>query len=447
MEDITSHLTVFANVDAAWQPCGQLSMVEYSDGGVDSAFEYEPSYLGARHAFELDPSDLSFEKAKERPGQPLRPSRRLSSFGALRDASPDAWGRRVIEAKLGDAENSLPEAAYLLHAGGQRVGAIDVRATNQDQFVDSACRLEDLPDLIEGAICIEEHRSVPEQCTSIFECGASLGGARPKACVRDDDDTLMLAKFSCANDRFNMPAVESATLNMAANIGLCVPRVKATAVNGHSVMLIDRFDRSWSRENEAATRRGTRDPADDSSPHIEHRIPFISALTLLGCDERSSLGASYIGLASVMRDYCNQSVLGFDLVELYRRIIFNIFVTNDDDHLRNHGFLYDSSLRTWRLSPLYDVLPSPRVGSERYLHLKLGGEGRLATLDNAVSRCDAFGLDEYEAYMLIGSVWEVVEHWRNYFGADGVKEGDMDYIASAIRHIDNISTEELRRCV
>ncbi|MEC5407635.1 HipA domain-containing protein [Paraburkholderia sp. MPAMCS5] len=447
MEDITSHLTVFANVDGTWRPCGRLSMAEYSDGGVDSAFEYEPSYFDARHAFELDPSDLSFEKAKARPGQPLHPSRLLSLFGALRDASPDAWGRRVIEAKLGAAENSLPEAAYLLHAGGQRVGAIDVRATNQDRFVESACRLEDLPDLIEGAICIEEHRSVPEHCTSIFECGASLGGARPKACVRDNDDTLMLAKFSCANDRFNMPAVESATLNMAANIGLCVPRVKAIAVNGHPVMLIDRFDRSWLRENEAAPRQGTHDAADDRSLGIEHRIPFISALTLLGCDERSSLGASYIGLGSVMREYCNQSVLGFDLVELYRRIIFNIFVTNDDDHLRNHGFLYDSSLRSWRLSPLYDVLPRPMIGSERYLHLVLGDEGRLATLDNAVSRCDAFSLTENEAYMLIGSVWEVVEDWRSYFHASGVGEEDMEYAASAIRHIDDISTEELRRCV
>ena len=126
-------------------------------------------------------------------------------------------------------------------------------------------------------------------------------------------------------------------------------------------------------------------------------------------------------------------------------MILNIFVSNDDDHLRNHGFLWDPRLPGWRLSPLYDVLPRPSHASERFLHLGVGPQGRLATLDNALATHERFMLSLAAACELIDEVWRVMRQWRVYLTEAGVPATEQDKIAPAFRHIDDVSTSALRK--
>ena len=127
-----------------------------------------------------------------------------------------------------------------------------------------------------------------------------------------------------------------------------------------------------------------------------------------------------------------------DQEELFGRMVFNIFVTNNDDHLRNHAFLWDGERRGWALSPLYDVMPRPMLATQRNLHLGIGAQGRLATLDNALSAYARFGLTRVRAEEIIDRVWRVVRQWRMYFEGFGVPGRQIEKIASAFRHIDEL---------
>jgi serine/threonine-protein kinase HipA len=172
---------------------------------------------------------------------------------------------------------------------------------------------------------------------------------------------------------------------------------------------------------------------------------FVSGLTMLGCDESESPNKSYADLADAIRRYCHPSVIRRDNEELFRRMVFNILVTNDDDHLRNHGFVWDPRLSGWALSPLYDVMPRAAVATERYLHLGVGPQGRLADLDNALAAHAKFTLSQSKACEIMSNVWAVVREWRVYFDQYGVAEEQMDKVATAFRHIDHVSSAKLRK--
>ncbi len=174
---------------------------------------------------------------------------------------------------------------------------------------------------------------------------------------------------------------------------------------------------------------------------------FVSGLTLVACDETESRTKSYADLAEAVRRYCHPAVIRRDNQELFKRMVYNIFVTNDDDHLRHHGFVRDPRLPGWRLSPLYDVLPRPSIATERFLRRGIGPRGRLATLDNALAAHERFTLSRAAASRLIGDVWRVVRQWRVHFSEAGVPAAEQDKIAPAIRHIDDISTAELRKSI
>jgi serine/threonine-protein kinase HipA len=172
---------------------------------------------------------------------------------------------------------------------------------------------------------------------------------------------------------------------------------------------------------------------------------FVSGLTMLGCDESESPNKSYADLADAIRRYCHPSVIRRDNEELFRRMVFNILVTNDDDHLRNHGFVWDPRLGGWALSPLYDVMPRAAVATDRYLHLGVGPQGRLATLDNALASHAKFTLSRAQACEVIVQVWGVAREWRVYFEQFGVPTEQMDRVATAFRHIDHVSSAQLRK--
>ncbi|HYM96538.1 MAG TPA: HipA domain-containing protein, partial [Candidatus Sulfotelmatobacter sp.] len=131
--------------------------------------------------------------------------------------------------------------------------------------------------------------------------------------------------------------------------------------------------------------------------------------------------------------------------ELFERLVFNILVNNDDDHLRNHGFVWDARLPGWRLSPLYDVMPRPSLSPERRLHLGVGPQGRLATLDNAFAGREMFTLSAEGAGESIARVWRIVREWKVYFEEYGVPAEQIGKIAPAFRHLDELSTASLRR--
>lgn len=443
MQAAEKRLIVFANIDADWVPCGQLSLTEEGASLVASGFAYGLRYLDRSNAIEVDPVSLSLRDKERIRGKYLLPENRLILFGGIRDAAPDAWGRRVIEAKLKVPANSLPESAYLLHAGCERVGALDVRTSLTDLPQPSHTRIGSLQYLMEAAGRIEEGLPIPECLEPIYQDGSGLGGARPKATVRDGDGVLWLAKFRSRNDAYDMPSVEVATLRLAAECGLTVPPVQVVALGGRSIMMIRRFDRRWSAPGKSCLGDWmTVQPAEGMK---EHRLPFVSGLTLLGCDEMESRNKSYADLAHAIRRYCHPSVIRRDNRELFGRMVYNILVSNDDDYLRNHGFIWDASLPGWRLSPLYDVMPRPSVAFERQLHLGVGRQGRAATLDNAMTAREAFSLSTTDAVEVISTIWRHVREWRVYFEQYGVSGDDIAKTALAFRHMDDVSSADLRR--
>lgn len=437
-------LMTFAYLGESWAPCGQLTMTEQGTELLASSFAYGLNYLDRADAIEVDPVSLAIHGPQSIKGKLLLPVNNLVSFGGIRDAAPDSWGRRVIEAKLKVPANSLPESQYLLHAGSERVGALDIRSTIKDEPTGATGSVHALAYLMEAAERIEAGADVPANLETIFMAGSALGGARPKASVRDADGSLWLAKFQSKNDAFDIPAVECASLVLARETGLNVPPVNTRIIGDRRIMMIRRFDRYWLAQGSQPT--VTTDlmllPADGLS---ERRMGFVSGLTMVGCDETESRTKSYADLALAVRKYCHPSVIRADNEELFKRMVFNIFASNDDDHLRNHGFLWDPRLPGWRLSPLYDVLPRPSLATERYLHLGIGPQGRLATLDNALGGHAMFSLSLPRACKLVGDVWRVVREWKVSFERSGVAADDIAKIAPAFRHLDGISTAGTRR--
>lgn len=438
-------LLTFAHLGSTWAPCGQLILTEESDRLLASSFAYGLNYLKRGDALEVDPVSLALSDRDGVRGRRLLPANRLPFFGGIRDAAPDAWGRRVIEAKLKVPANSLPESQYLLHAGSERVGALDIRSSIQDGPAAGAGGWHTLAHLLEAAERIDDGHPVPAHLEAIFVDGTALGGARPKASVRDEAGVLWLAKFPSRHDAFDVPCIECAALQLAGHAGLAIPPVRTLMLGDRRVMLIRRFDRYWATPGTVPDRSTELLAASPGDGRAEHRMGFVSGLTLVACDETESRTKSYADLAEAVRRHCHPAVIREDNEALFKRMIFNIFVSNDDDHLRNQGFVWDPRLPGWRLSPLYDVLPRPSLASERFLHLGIGPQGRLATLDNALAAHNRFTLSRAAACRLIDDIWRVVRQWRVYFSEAGVPAAELEKIAPAFRHIDDISTAEVRK--
>ena len=421
------HSTVFATLpgETSAVPAGELRLFEEGAQLLASSFVYGLRYVKRPNALEVDPISLAFGGTPSDGAEERSPVRGLEEFGAIRDAAPDLWGRRVIENKL-RRTGPLPESVYLEHAGPNRVGALEFRARpDSEPGSGTIALLTDLHYLLAASMRIEAGEPIPARLSGIFDAGSSMGGARPKAVVLHEG-SQWLAKFASGSDRFNVPAVERATLELARKAGMRVPRILLVPLsNGGEVMLIERFDR-------IALAGGF------------GRIHFVSALTMLGMHESESRHATYADIANVLSLRSPVANLALDRVELYRRMVFNIMVGNDDDHLRNHGFLREGT--GWRLAPLYDVVPKPQIGTERFLHLAVGPlAGRAATLVNAVSGSGAFGLTPTQAAAEVDAVVRVVRQWREFFEESGVAGADIDAVASSFRSYRDLGWEEVER--
>lgn len=441
------NLFVFANLDAEWVPCGQLTLTEDGVKLLASTFAYGLRYLDRPGALEVDPVSLSIRDKSVVRGKALFPPNNLPFFGGIRDTAPDAWGRRVIESRLKAPANSLPESVYLLHAGSQRVGALDIRPSREAEATLGYGTWDNLQYLMDVAQRIDEGLPVPANMEEIFLQGSPLGGARPKATVRDNERVLWLAKFPSQKDSVIVPVVEAATLRLAAAAGLTVPPVLLIDLGARTVMLIRRFDRYWAKPGRDAQLAEDLLSTSPAAGLVEKRMGFVSGLTLVACAAMESPEKSYGDLAQAIRRYCHPSVIRENNRELFERLVFNIFVTNDDDHLRNHGFVWDPRLPGWRLSPLYDVMPRATLASERRLHLGVGPEGRNATLDNAFAARQMFTLSTEFAAESIARIWKTVREWKVRFEEYNVPPDQIEKIASAFRHIDDISTPTLRKLI
>lgn len=437
-------LFVFAHLQDGFAPAGRLTLTQGSRGVEASSFAYGLRYLGRPGSFEIDPVSLALADRVAVRGTEMRPANTLPEFGGIRDAAPDAWGRRVIEARRRAPANSLPEATYLVDAGSDRVGALDVRASLEDSGRIGAAPVQDLGYLMEAAERVETGEPVPARLTDLFGSGPGAGGARPKASVRDETGLLWLAKFPSRSDTFDVPWAEYATLRLAALCGISVPAVRVLDIAGKSVLLTRRFDRFW---HAGPALPGTDAVLHETLPAAaahERRLPFISGLTLLACDEFESRFKGYADIGHAVRRYVHPGHIRANNHELFTRMVFNIFVSNDDDHLRNHGFVRDPRVDAWRLSPLYDVVPRPGVAHERFLHLEVGRQGKLATLDNAMTGHAAFIPDRPDAVAAVRRVWAELRQWRARFESFGVTGRLIDTLAAGIRDLDDIASPALR---
>ncbi len=422
-------LAVFAYLpdETTAVPAGLLKLEESGATPEASEFVYGLRYLNRANAVEIDPVSLSLKHRESLRGVALHPVHGLALFGAIRDAAPDAWGRRVIEARLKVPANSLPESTYLLAAGGNRVGALDVReGIDSAESAGELSEVRHLDYLLEAAERVEAGLPVPARLAAFFDAGSSLGGARPKVTVKDGEGRLWLAKLPSYSDQYDQPLVEAATLNLASLAGLNVPRMEVARLgaNRHA-LLIERFDRA----------------GQGGGISRQH---FVSALTMVGCAEQESPQKNYVDIADALRRYGAATRIGTDLQELFARMLFNIFVTNDDDHLRNHGFLWQPAEAGWALSPLYDVVPRPTLATERYLHLGIGPHGRFASLTNAMAWAARFGLTHAIALAVVDQVWRVVREWKTHFEAFGVPPKLIDEVTPAFRHARDIGGADLQ---
>jgi serine/threonine-protein kinase HipA len=268
-----------------------------------------------------------------------------------------------------------------------------------------------LAELIAATQAIEEGRPVAAHLLEQIDPGTSMGGARPKATI-EDAQSLWLGKFPASDDRFNLQRVEYATLDLARRCGLNVTQARLQSVGKSDVLMLQRFDR-------------------DRTEKGYLRFGLVSGLTVLDCGD-SHLDRerwSYPLMADNLRRWSDKPQA--DCAELFRRMVFNAAVTNNDDHPRNHALLRRH--KGWRLSPAYDLVPAPVVSLERRdLALTVGDFGRTASIYNLLSQSGRFGLSAQEARAQIDRLVEVVRGWRDSFFACGVSLKDIDYIAPAI---------------
>lgn len=392
--------------------CGRFAREPVRGGGTVGRFVYGRVYRARPDAVPLDPFNLPITAT-------VRETARLGGvFGVLRDAAPDAWGRRVIERILG--RQDLTEVDFLLESPQDRAGALSFgRGPVPPAPVREYNRVVQLAELRAAAALLEEDRPgepVPDQILDLLEPGTSMGGARPKNVV-EDEDGLWIAKFPARGDRWNNAPVEAAMLALAGRCGIRVPETRVERVGNECVLLVKRFDRE-------------RVVDDDGHPaYLRHRMA--SALTVLDAEESPTDrgGWSYVLLADELRRWSGHPRQ--DRAELFRRVAFNALISNLDDHPRNHAVIAPG--RDWRLAPAYDLTPNPRQGmEERRLAMECGRFGRVARRDNLLSQAPRFGLHDDEANAVIDEMKAIVQrHWRAEAQRQGASERDCHVIEPA----------------
>ena len=366
-------------------------------------FNYGQSWLDREDAVPLYLPELPLERGL----LPLTAG--LSMPGCLRDAAPDAWGRRVILNRLfgraaHDSDTAdLDELSYLLRSGSDRIGALDFQAsaTGYNPREGGSASLEEL---LDSASRVEKGLPLSPSLAEAIQHGTSIGGARPKATLSGDGRRL-IAKFSSSSDVLPVVKLEFIAMRLAALAGLDVAPVELAQAAGKDVLLVERFDRVLHADGQWR-RRG-----------------LVSALTLLGLDELGARYASYEDLADIVRHRFEQPRQ--TLRELFGRLVFNILCGNTDDHARNHAAFWDGARLS--LTPAYDICPQARAGQEATQAMRIIGENRFSRLAVCVDAAPRFQLSAEEARGIIdGQLQAVTDHWQDVCGDAGLGEAERN---------------------
>jgi serine/threonine-protein kinase HipA len=408
---------------------GTLTLSDLA-GQFLATFTYEKDYLDRAAeglAFALDPINLPLRRL------PFKSDSRYHLLGALFDAAPDAWGRAVMAADEGISPTALSESRVLLKGKGSGVGAIlfspTAPPTEMDQIhlTSHLPSIHDIDRLHESIRALEEGTHVNEELRAMLMSSWDIGGARPKVVVRDEHSMEWIVKFPRAIDTYSRQRVEWANLSMARDIGINTPQLALHELaNGECALMVRRFDRIYDA---------------DQQDKIE-RKHYLSAVSLVSPPPNfdkyqldTAYGASifsYARIAHIIRSI--SANVTHDLQELYARMILNILVHNTDDHLKNTGFLLDSSAKgfKYRLSPLFDVVTQESV-LKHMLHLGPGhdgdsGNGRIGTLANARAGVKQWGLRPDAAETIIDRVQAVVSRRARYYDEAGMSDEEVGLV-------------------
>ena len=404
---------VYVDINAGPVLAGQL-WGRTRKGRESASFEYDADWLASDERFPIDPA------LQLGPGA-FHTSADKSLFGAIGDSAPDRWGRALIRRaarrraeRAGETPRTLREIDYLLAVSDEaRQGALRFSTDPGGPFLaDSGTTsippLVDLPRLLSATEHVVSESETDDELRLLLAPGSSLGGARPKASVRDVDGRLAVAKFRHPDDERDVVRWEAVALSVASRAGIRVPDWRMENVGKQPILLLRRFDRAG-----------------------ERRIPFLSALSMLGAEDNET--RSYLEFVDALRRHGASPEE--DMRMLFRRVVFNILISNTDDHLRNHGFLYDGP-DGWRLAPAYDLNPVPIDIRPRVLATAVDIDDTTASLDLALSVAPYFELEKADARQIASQVGRAVGGWREEAAHVGLVSAQIKRMASAFEHDD-----------
>lgn len=407
-----------------WLPRATTPLVagRIARDGEQLIFNYGQSYLDRKDRIPIYEPELPLRSGA------ITPDAGLTMAGCLRDAAPDAWGRRVIlNRHFGrTTENadvsSLDELTYLLESGSDRIGALDFQQSpheyeSRDALTSTLDELQSAAENVEKGVPLS-----PTLERALFHA-TSIGGARPKAMIQDQDKK-MIAKFSSTTDTFNVVKAEFVAMRLADKVGLNVAPVRLTHAAGKDVLLVERFDRSWTKGNWT-------------------RKAIVSALTLFGLNELMARYASYEDLAEIIRHRFVSPKK--TLHELYGRLVFNILCGNTDDHARNHAAFWDGEHLT--LTPAYDICPQIRTGNVAGQAMLIIGTNRASTLATTLEAASNFLLSRGAAKDIIAHQISVIrDNWQETCREAGLTEVESRLLDQRIFLNDYIfqGTEDVR---
>ena len=376
------------------------------------SFEFEPQWLQTPYCRLLDP-ELQLYK-----GRQFAPESK-TNFGIFTDSAPDRWGRVLLERRESlrakdtkEQRRTLMESDFLLGIYDQtRMGALRLKTDKDSEFLDndasySTPPITSLSELEQASWHLENENdpNVRKWLQMLLAPGSSLGGARPKANISAKDGSLWIAKFPSRSDRQDIGAWEAVAMQLAKQCGIVVADFDIARFERYTTFLTRRFDRT-----------------NDGK-----RIHFTSAMTMLGYSDGQTDGCSYLDMAEwLSRNSCHAQE---DLLQMWQRIVFNIAISNCDDHLRNHGFLF--TREGWRLAPAYDLNPM-YYGTG--LSLNINEHSNALEYELAMDVAPYFGVEESKAAQIIADTKSIVGIWRKWASHFHISREEQELMASAFR--------------
>jgi serine/threonine-protein kinase HipA len=389
-------------------PAGKL-WFHNRKGKQSASFEYCKEWLNNPDRFALEPALSLTEGA-------FHTVENQSLFGAIGDSAPDRWGRMLMQ-RANDTGRTLTELDYLLGVNDEtRQGALRFSVEEGNYLAPGGKNaippLVKLPELLSLSEKFMEDKATAEELRMLLIPGSSLGGARPKASVLDKDGSLAIAKFPGKDDDTDIVRWEAAALTLAKKAGINVPDWRLEKILGKAVLIIKRFDRLTACSTNGQVKNG------------RERIPFLSAMSILEASDNDGQIHSYIDIANVLQQYGVRPDAA--MKELWRRMVFGILISNTDDHLRNHGFLFTTG--GWSLSPAYDLNPNTE---KSMFATAIDNTGEQNTIELALRNTDAFNVSKAQAKEILDEVKTAVAGWQKTAKSLGLSSQDIQKMKPA----------------